>query len=132
MGKYPEMREIEFNFAHHFNAMSKKRNEQRGGLVYSTASDFTPFHEEEEQVGTLPKEKQKLKVITDSKQRAGKIVTLVIGFIGSAEDLELLGKQLKTKCGAGGSVKDGEIIIQGNYKEKIVPWLKDWGYTLTK
>lgn len=81
---------------------------------------------------TLPKEKQKLRVKLDTKQRAGKVVTLVEGFAGTGDDLEQLGKQLKTKCGAGGSVKDGLIMIQGDYKEKILAWLRDWGYTQAK
>ena len=81
---------------------------------------------------TLPKEKQKLRVKLDTRQRAGKVVTLIDGFIGTIDDIESLGKQLKTKCGAGGSVKDGFIIIQGDYKEKVITWLKDWGYTGTK
>ena len=81
---------------------------------------------------TLPKEKQKLRIKLDSKQRAGKIVTLIEGFVGNNDDLEALGKQLKTKCGAGGSAKDGLIIVQGDYKEKIIAWLRDWGYVLTK
>lgn len=111
--------------------MSKKKN-QNGGLVYSTDPHFNPPYEEEEIPETLSNEKQKLRVLTDSKHRAGKIVTLVTGFTGSEEALQALGKQLKTKCGTGGSIKDGEIIIQGNYKEKIIQWLKDWGYSGTK
>ena len=83
-------------------------------------------------VETLPKEKQKLRVTTDTKQRAGKVVTLVDCFVGTEEDMEALGKLLKTKCGAGGSIKDGYIIIQGDYKVKVITWLKEWGYVLTK
>lgn len=112
--------------------MSKKKNENRRGLVYSTNPDAAIFNEEEQQVETLPKGKQKLHVLLETKHRAGKIVTIIIGFEGSDEDLEALGKQLKTKCGAGGTVKDGEIIIQGNYKDKVVTWLKDWGYGAVK
>ncbi len=111
--------------------MSKKKN-QNGGLVYSTNPDVHLPQEEEEITETLAKDKQRLRVMTDSKQRAGKVVTLVTGFIGREQDLQDLGKQLKTKCGTGGSVKDGEVIIQGNYKEKILQWLKDWGYSGTK
>lgn len=104
-----------------------------GGLVYSTNSDyFNNQHEEEEIPETAPKEKQKLRVKLDTKQRAGKVVTLIDGFTGKTEDLEALGKQLKTKCGAGGSVKDGAIMIQGDYKDKVIAWLKDWGYTAAK
>ncbi len=113
--------------------MSKKNKGRTDGLVYSTDQSFyNDFEEETNSDVTLPKEKQKLRVKLDSKQRAGKIVTLVDGFVGTVEDLEALGKQLKTKCGAGGSAKDGLIIIQGDYKEKIITWLKDWGYTGTK
>ncbi len=102
------------------------------GLAYSTNKDFFNDFPADEPVDTLPKEKQKLRVKLDSKQRAGKIVTLVEGFIGNIDDLEVLGKQLKTKCGAGGSAKDGLIIVQGDYKEKVINWLKEWGYTQTK
>ncbi|WP_276132887.1 translation initiation factor [Polluticoccus soli] len=112
--------------------MSKKNKGRTDGLVYSTNQDYYNDFEEGPAGETLPKEKQKLRVKLDTKQRAGKVVTLVEGFIGTTEDLEALGKQLKTKCGTGGSAKDGLIIIQGDYKEKILGWLKDWGYSLTK
>lgn len=113
--------------------MSKKQKSRPDGLVYSTNQDYmNNYQDDEPATETLPKEKQKLRIKLDSKQRAGKLVTLVEGFSGTEEDLEALGKQLKTKCGTGGSVKDGLIMIQGDYKEKIIGWLKDWGYTLTK
>ncbi len=112
--------------------MSKKNISRPDGLAYSTNKDFFNSFPEEEPADTLPKDKQKLRVSLDKKQRAGKVVTLVDGFVGTAEDMEALGKQLKTKCGAGGSIKDGYIIIQGDYKEKIIPWLRDWGYANTK
>lgn len=112
--------------------MSKKHKSRLDGLVYSTNQDYLNDYNEESTGETLPKEKQKLRVKLDSKQRAGKIVTLIEGFAGTEEDLTDLGKQLKTKCGTGGSTKDGLIIIQGDYKEKIIAWLKDWGYVLTK
>lgn len=113
--------------------MSKKHQGRADGLVYSTNQDFyNDFEEEKTAAETLPKEKQKLRVKLDTKQRAGKVVTLVDGFVGTTQDLEALGKQLKTKCGAGGSVKDGLIIIQGDYKEKMIGWLKEWGYSQTK
>jgi translation initiation factor 1 len=112
--------------------MSKKNTPRPDGLAYSTNKDFFNDFPEEESAETLPKEKQKLRVSLDKKQRAGKIVTLVDGFTGTNEDIEALGKQLKTKCGAGGSAKDGFIIIQGDYKDKIIAWLKDWGYVLAK
>ena len=112
--------------------MSKNKN-PFGGLVYSTNPDYMSQNQPEpEAAETAPKEKQKLRVKLDTKQRAGKVVTLVEGFSGKAEDLEALGKQLKTKCGAGGSAKDGLIIIQGDYKDKVINWLKDWGYNNVK
>lgn len=112
--------------------MSKKIASRPDGMAYSTNKEFFNDFPADEPVDTLPKEKQKLRVSLDTKQRAGKVVTLVDGFVGSLEDMEALGKQLKTKCGAGGSIKDGYIIIQGDYKAKVIPWLKEWGYTLTK
>jgi translation initiation factor 1 len=112
--------------------MSHKNKPRGGGLVYSTNKDYFNDNNEGSSEVTLPKEQQKLRIKLDSKQRAGKIVTIVEGFEGMNEDIEALGKQLKTKCGTGGSVKDGIILIQGNYKDKMVAWLKDWGYILTK
>lgn len=108
--------------------MSKKFN-SFSGLVYSTNPDIMK-EEPAESAETLPAGAQKLKVRLDTKKRAGKVVTLIENFVGSESDLQALGKQLKTKCGSGGSVKDGEILIQGNYKEKIMQWLKEWGYTI--
>jgi translation initiation factor 1 len=111
--------------------MSNKHKANAGGLVYSTNPNF--MQPQPEQLSELlPKNQQKLRVKLDSKQRAGKVVTLIEGFIGTDKDLQDLGKQLKTKCGTGGSVKDGFIIIQGDYKEKILNWLKEWGYILSK
>jgi translation initiation factor 1 len=112
--------------------MSKKNSPRPDGLAYSTNKDFFNDYPEPEEVATLPKEKQKLRVKLDTKQRAGKVVTLVEGFVGTADDMEALGKQLKTRCGAGGSAKEGLILIQGDYKEKVVTWLREWGYVLTK
>jgi translation initiation factor 1 len=112
--------------------MSKKHIARQDGLVYSTNPGFFNDAPSEEHTVTIPKEKQKLRVKLDTKQRAGKVVTIVENFAGNTDDLEVLAKQLKTKCGAGGSAKDGLIIVQGDYKEKIVIWLKEWGYTLTK
>ena len=112
--------------------MSKKNISRPDGLAYSTNKDFFNDFPEEEARETLAKEKQKLRVKLDTKQRAGKVVTLVDGFAGTADDMDVLAKQLKTKCGAGGSVKDGYIIIQGDYKDKVIVWLKEWGYVLTK
>lgn len=107
--------------------MSKKKR-NTGGIVYSTDPDFSPEPDQPEEAATLSPAQQQLKVKLDTKQRAGKVVTLVDGFIGTAADLEQLGKELKTKCGTGGSVKDGQILIQGDYKDKVLKWLQDWGY----
>jgi len=113
--------------------MSKKKQGRSDGLVFSTNQDYyNDYQEESSAQETLPKEKQKLRVKLDTKQRAGKVVTIIENFIGSSDDLEALGKQLKTKCGTGGSVKDALIMIQGDYREKIINWLKDWGYSGTK
>lgn len=105
----------------------------RLGIVYSTNPDFK--YEEEDnlpQQETLPPGKQKLTVSIDRRKRAGKQVTLVSGFIGSDEDLSTLAKMLKQKCGVGGSAKEGEILIQGDFRDKVVDILKKEGYCSTK
>ncbi len=100
--------------------MSKKnKHKNREGVVYSTNPEFNYFENLAGLQATLPNEQQNLIVRIDKKQRGGKVVTLVEGFVGSADDLKSLGKMLKSKCGVGGSQKDGEIIIQGDFKEKI-------------
>lgn len=112
--------------------MSKKNNANPfSSLVYSTNPDAMPEHQEEE-VNTLPPSAQKLRVVIDKKQRKGKTVTLVERFEGSTADLETLGKTLKTKCGTGGNVKDGVILIQGDFREKIIACLIEMGYKQTK
>jgi translation initiation factor 1 len=111
--------------------MSKKKA-NNSGIVYSTDPNFSFEPEQQEEQETLPPASQTLKVKLDTKQRAGKVVTIVEGFTGREEDLEKLGKELKTKCGTGGSVKDGIILIQGDYREKVLKWLQDWGYKKTK
>jgi len=103
-----------------------------GGLVYSTDPDFKPGEGPEEIVETLVPAQQKLRIRLDTKHRAGKAVTLVEGFTGSDEDCEALGKKLKSFCGSGGSVKDQEIIVQGDHRDKILKWLQQQGYTQTK
>jgi len=108
----------------------KKDKKSLGGLIYSTNPGFTPENEGEEEPDTLPNEKQRLKIALDKKNRGGKEVTLVTGFVGKAEDLEILGKQLKNKCGSGGSVKDNEIIIQGDKRELVTNFLRSLGYTV--
>ena len=110
--------------------MSKKKPNSTG-IVYSTDPDFKT-EEENTPEETLPPKQQRLKVRLDTKQRAGKAVTLVEGFSGTDEDLGQLGKQLKTHCGTGGSVKDGLVIIQGDQRDKICQWLLAKGYSSTK
>ena len=112
--------------------MSKKKIESLGGLVYSTDPNFKLPEENTEEQETIEPSQQKLKIRLDTKHRAGKAVTLVEGFIGSINDLEELGKKLKSFCGTGGSVKDGEIIIQGDNREKILLLLQKNGYKLAK
>ena len=104
----------------------------RLNVVYSTNPDYQYENIGEEEEETLPKNQQKLRVSTEKKGRGGKTVTLVRGFIGTEDDLKELGKLLKTKCGVGGSAKEGEIIIQGDFKQRIIDLLKAEGYTQTK
>jgi translation initiation factor 1 len=111
--------------------MSKK-NKQLINVVYSTNPNFSYESESDEEQDTLPKNQQKLYVSIDRKQRGGKDVTLVEGFVGTEDDLKDLGKTLKSKCGVGGSVKDGEILIQGALRDKVFDLLIKDGYTQTK
>ena len=100
----------------------------RLGVVYSTSDDFTYDYDGDKESDTLPVAAQKLIVSLDKKQRGGKQVTLVNGFIGIEEDLKALGKMLKTKCGVGGSAKQGEIIIQGDFRDRVKELLQKEGY----
>ncbi len=102
------------------------------GIVYSTNPDYKPEFETEQQQQTIEPGQQKLKLRLDTKHRGGKAVTLVEGFIGTDSDKEQFGKKLKTFCGTGGSVKDNEIIIQGDNREKLLQWLLKNGYKNTK
>ncbi len=109
--------------------MSKKNDwKKRDGVVYSTSSDFEYSYQQNEEAETLPPQQQNLKVSLDKSGRAGKQVTLVSGFVGSASDLDTLTKTIKTKCGVGGSAKDGEILIQGDVRDKVVQILQKEGY----
>jgi translation initiation factor 1 len=108
-----------------------KKKPDNYGFVYSTDPNFS-FSEEHSNVETLPPAQQKLKIRLDTKHRAGKAVTLIEGFVGKDEDLQELGKKLKSFCGTGGSVKDGEVIVQGDQREKVLQWLKKNGYSNAK
>jgi translation initiation factor 1 len=102
-----------------------------GGLVYSTDPNFKTG-EPEPVTETLPAAEQPLRVWLETKHRGGKAVSIIAGFRGADEDLQALGKQVKTVCGTGGSAKDGEIIIQGDNRDKILQWLLKNGYKLSK
>ena len=108
-----------------------KKKISSNGLVYSTNPDFK-IEDENENIETLSPKEQKIRIKLETKHRAGKAVTLITGFIGTNEDLDELGKKLKAFCGTGGSVKDGEAIIQGDNRDKILQWLLKNGYTQSK
>lgn len=112
--------------------MNKKNKPDSFGFVYSTDPNFKFEEEETTNQETLIPANQKLKVRLDTKQRAGKAVTLIDNFIGKNEDLEDLGKKIKNYCGTGGSVKDGQIIIQGDQREKVIQWLLKNSFKQTK
>ena len=107
-----------------------KRKKNKIGVMYSTNPNYDFEFENEDE--TLSPENQHLEVWIDKKHRGGKVATLVKGFIGSEADLKALGKLLKSKCGVGGSAKDGEIIIQGNMREKVMEILEKEGYNYKK
>lgn len=112
--------------------MSRKNKPDARGFVFSTDPSFRFEEAAGESPETLTPAQQKLRVRLDTKQRAGKAVTLVTGFIGTDDDLETLGRQLKNFCGTGGSVKDGEAIVQGDQREKVLQCLLKNGYSGTK
>lgn len=112
--------------------MSNNDWKDRLGIVYSTKVDFQYETDEVEELETLPIEQQKLRVKVEKAGRKGKTVTLVTGFIGTDEDLKLLAKQLKTRLSTGGSSKGGEIVIQGDVKQRVVQLLLENGYKNTK
>ena len=115
--------------------MAKKKLglEDLGGFVFSTDSNFKPDHVSEEDSGeALKPSEQYLEAHYSSKGRAGKKVTVVTGFSGTDEEINTLGKDLKKKCGVGGSVKDGEIIIQGDVRDKVMGFLREKGYNVKR
>jgi translation initiation factor 1 len=111
--------------------MNKKQIKSSSPLVYSTDPNYLPPSESNE-VATLLAEEQPLRILLETKQRAGKTVTIIIGFVGNEEAINTLGKALKNHCGTGGSVKEGEIIIQGDHRQKIFQYLKLKGYKKTR
>jgi len=108
--------------------MAKQKFRERLDIVYSTNPDFNYNTASNEELETLPNNQQNLRVQLDKKNRGGKTVTLITGFIGTADDLEALGKMLKSKCGVGGTAKEGEIVIQGDFVEKVLQLLITAGY----
>mgnify|MGYP002148325597 CR=1 FL=1 len=111
--------------------MSKKNKGGASPMVYSTDPNFK-IEVEEENIETLSPADQLLRVILETKHRAGKTVTIVYGFVGKEEDMNVLGKSLKNHCGTGGSVKEGEIIIQGDHRQKVFQYLQKAGYKKVK
>ncbi len=108
--------------------LAKKNNSDKNGFVFSTDPNFTFQHEESDSSETLSPAKQRLRILLDNRHRGGKTVTAVVGFIGRPEDMEALGKKLKQFCGTGGSVKDGQILIQGDQIVKVQTYLRKEGY----
>lgn len=110
------------------NKMKQNDWKSRLGVMYSTNPDYEYQTDKEAEEETLPKDKQRLRITLDKRNRGGKVVTLVSGFRGTGNDLAALGKLLKTRCGVGGSTKDGEIIIQGDWRQKVADILTKEGY----
>lgn len=104
----------------------------RLNVVYSTNPDFKYDSDDDQEQVSIDKNKQNLRVSLDKKNRGGKVVTLITGFVGTDDEMKELGKMLKSKCGVGGSAKDGEIIVQGDFKQKVTELLIKEGYTKTK
>ena len=111
---------------------STTQKKKRVGVVYSTNASFDYEEESEEVTNTLPANQQRLRIQMERAGRAGKTVTLVRGFVGRADDLDALCRMLKQRCGVGGSVKDGEIVMQGDLRQKLIEALKKKGFTQTR
>ena len=116
----------------YFFTMAKKEFKNREGIVYSTNPSFNYASDNQEMNVSVPAQQQDLRVYLDRKQRAGKTVTIVRGYKGKLSELEELGKTLKSKCGTGGTVKEGEILVQGDFRDKIVLILQTMGFKAKK
>ena len=112
--------------------MKNNNWKERLGITYSTNPDYSYQYQEEAEEATLPNEKQLIRIALDKRNRGGKSVTLITGFRGTNEELTALGKMLKVKCGVGGTAKDGEIIVQGDFRQKILDILLKEGYAKSK
>jgi translation initiation factor 1 len=112
--------------------MKQDWKEKLGSVVYSTNPNFKIENDEDEEIESLQPKLQDLRVLLDKKSRAGKVVTLITGYKGSANELTDLAKYLKTKCGVGGTAKDGEIILQGDFRDKVLEMLHNKGYKAKK
>ena len=110
----------------------KKKKKKRIDVVYSTNPDYSYEHDEDQEMETLPPQEQLLYVSLDKKNRSGKAVSLVEGFVGSKDDLKKLSKTLKQACGVGGNEKDGDILIQGDHRNKVVDLLEKAGYKVKR
>jgi translation initiation factor 1 len=108
--------------------VAKKNIPDKNGFVFSTDPDFAFQNSSSSEAETPAASRQRLRIVLDTRHRGGKTVTAIIGFIGKSEDLEILGKKLKQYCGTGGSVKDGQILIQGDQTAKVKAWLQKEGY----
>jgi translation initiation factor 1 len=108
--------------------VAKKNVPDKNGFVFSTDPNFAFQNSASDTSETLPPSKQRLRIVLDTRHRGGKTVTAITGFVGKSEDLEILGKKLKQYCGTGGSVKDGQILIQGDQTLKVQAYLRKEGY----